>query len=186
MCGSFCNLQLAIDQMRILAQMGEDILPIMSENAYNTDTKFGKAKFFIEQAEEICQKKVIHSIVDAEPIGPSINLKCLCISPCTGNTLAKLSHGICDTSVTMAAKAHLRNERPLIIALASNDVLSLNAPSLAIMLQRKNVFFLPIAQDDAIKKPRSAICRFELIGEAIKYAQKGKQLQPILWCERCE
>jgi len=183
MCGSFCNLKAAINQLRILSQSGEDILPIMSQNAYDTDTKFGNAKDFIDEVETICGKKIIKEIREAEPIGPQIYLDCLCIAPCTGNTLAKLSHGICDTSVTMAAKAHLRNERPLVLALASNDVLSLNAPSLAIMLQRKNVYIVPIGQDDAVKKPRSAVCRFELIGETIKEARQGKQIQPILWCD---
>lgn len=183
MCGSFCNLRKAIDQLRNLAASGEEILPIMSQNTYYTDTKFGKAKDFVKEVEEICGKKIIKEIPEAEPIGPQIKLDCLCIAPCTGNTLAKMAHGICDTSVTMAAKAHLRNERPLVIALASNDVLSLNAPSLAIMLQRKNVYIVPFEQDDALKKPRSAVCRFELIADTINEAKQGRQIQPILWCD---
>lgn len=166
--------------MEKLVGQGYEILPIMSFNVYNTDTKFGKAKDFIDRVEKITGKSVIHTIPDAEPIGPAIKLDCLCICPCSGNTLAKLAHGICDTPVTMAAKAHLRNERPIVIALASNDALSGNAENFGRMLSRKNVYFVPLGQDDPIKKPRSMVCDFSKLGETVEKSVKGQQLQPIL------
>lgn len=183
LCGSFCNMKRSIDELENLVSKGYDILPIMSENAYYTDTKFGKAKDFCDNIRKITGKDIINSITLSEPIGPKIKLDCLIIAPCTGNTLAKMAHGICDTSVTMAAKAQLRNERPVVIALASNDALSLNAPSLAIMLQRKNVYFVPFCQDDMKTKPRSAVCVFSLIEETMNNALKNIQMQPILWCD---
>lgn len=179
-CGSFCNMQRAVSEMERIVLSGVEVLPIMSFNVYGTDTKFGKAQDFIKKVEEITGKSVIHTIPDAEPIGPAIKLDCLCICPCSGNTLAKLAHGICDTPVTMAAKAHLRNERPLVIALASNDALSGNAANLGAMLTRKNVYFVPFGQDDPLKKPRSAVCDFSMLSETIENAIAGRQLQPIL------
>ncbi len=181
MCGSFCNFKTCLGILKELTEKGYDVLPIMSENAYSTDTKFGKAEDFNSKIKEYCQKEIIHEIKTAEPIGPSVKLDCLCICPCTGNTIAKLAHGICDTPVTMAVKAQLRNERPVVIALASNDALSLNAASIGTMLGRKNVYFVPFCQDDPDKKPRSAVCRFELLESTMKYAIQGKQIQPILY-----
>ena len=170
----------AVEEMEKLVGQGYEILPIMSFNVYNTDTKFGKAKDFIDRVEKITGKSIIHTIPDAEPIGPAIKLDCLCICPCSGNTLAKLAHGICDTPVTMAAKAQLRNERPIVIALASNDALSGNAENFGRMLSRKNVYFVPLGQDDPIKKPRSMVCDFSKLGETVEKSVKGQQLQPIL------
>lgn len=179
MCGSFCNMQRAVDEMKALTDKGYDILPIMSYNVYKTDTKFGKAQDFISKVTEITGREIIHTIPDAEPIGPKIKLDCLCICPCSGNTLAKLAHGICDTPVTMAAKAHLRNERPLVIALASNDALAGNAVNVGIMLSRRHVYFVPFTQDDPGKKPRSVVCNFSLLEETIDNAMQNKQIQPI-------
>ena len=180
MCGSFCNFKACFEELERLVKSGEDVLPIMSYNVISTDTRFGKARDFIEKAERLCGKKVVRTLEDAEPLGPKIPLECLCICPCTGNTLAKLSCGICDTPVTLAAKAHLRNDRPLVIALASNDGLCGNAENFGRMLARRNVYFVPLRQDDAMKKPRSLVCEFSLLQDTLERAKKGIQMQPIL------
>lgn len=180
MCGSFCNMENAFVELEKLVMCGEEVLPIMSYNVYNTDTRFGKAREFIERAEALCKRNVVCTLTQAEPLGPKIKLDCLCICPCTGNTLAKMSCGICDTPVTLAAKAHLRNDRPLVIALASNDSLSLNAENFGRMLARRNVFFVPLRQDDADKKPRSMVCDFSCLSKTIEKAKQGVQIQPIL------
>ena len=180
MSGSFCNIKKATKELERLIERGDELLPIMSYNVYNTDTKFGKAEALRSYVRDITCTEIIHTIPDAEPIGPAIKLDCLCICPCSGNTLAKLAHGICDTPVTMAAKAHLRNERPIVIALASNDALSGNAENFGRMLSRKNVYFVPLGQDDPIKKPRSMVCDFSKLGETVEKSVKGQQLQPIL------
>ena len=180
MCGSFCNFKYAFDELEKLVESGQEVVPIMSNNVYTTDTRFGKAGDFIKRAEELCKRKIVHTIEDAEPLGPKIKLECLCICPCTGNTLAKLSNGICDTPVTLAAKAHMRNERPLVIALASNDGLLGNAENFGRMLARRNVYFVPLRQDDAKGKPRSLVCDFSKLQETIENAKQGVQIQPIL------
>lgn len=180
-CGSFCNHKRAFAVLEEFISKGIDILPVMSEKVYTTDTRFGKASDFIKRVEETCGKRVIHTIEDAEPIGPEISLDCFVICPCTGNTAAKMAHGICDTAVTMAAKAHLRNERPVVIAFASNDALSLGAPNIGILLQRKNVYYVPVSQDDAVKKPRSLICDFDRVYETYTDALLGRQTQKIVF-----
>ena len=180
MCGSFCNFKAAFNELELLINNGNEVIPIMSYNAYRTDTRFGKAEDFIKRAELLCKRKVVCSLNDAEPLGPKIKLDCLCICPCTGNTLAKLSCGVCDTPVTLAAKAHMRNERPLVIALASNDGLSGNAENFGRMLARRNVFFVPLRQDDSAAKPRSLVCDFSKLSDTMRYAMNGMQLQPIL------
>lgn len=180
MCGSFCTIQNAIDEMKRLVENRKDILPIMSENAYNTDTRFGKCIDFRKEITDICGRDIIHTIVDAEPLGPFISLEALVICPCTGNTMAKLACGITDTTVCMAAKAHLRCERPLVIALASNDALSANLKNIATLRNRKNVFFVPMKQDDAQKKPSSLVAKFSCLGETLEYAMGNKQYQPFI------
>lgn len=179
-CGSFCNFSNAFKILEELIEKGEDVVPIMSYNAYATDTRFGDAAYFIEKAEKLCGREVVSTLKDAEPLGPKIKLDCMCICPCTGNTLAKLSNGICDTPVTLAAKAHMRNERPLVIALASNDGLLGNAENFGRMLARRNVYFVPLRQDDAKGKPRSLVCDFSKIHETVDNAKRGIQIQPIL------
>ena len=155
LCGSFCTFEASFSALTELKNTYEDILPIMSFNAYSTDTRFGKSEDWIAKIEELCGKSVIHSIRDAEPLGPKIALDALVIAPCTGNTLAKLANGITDTPVCMAAKAHLRSDRPLIISLATNDAMSANLGNIATLLARKNVYFVPMKQDDPVKKPHS-------------------------------
>ncbi len=179
MCGSFCTFK---DSYAILCNLKKkygEIIPIMSLNAYSTDTRFGKASEWIERIETLCERKIIHTITDAEPLGPKISLDALIISPCTGNTLAKLANGITDTPVCMAAKAHLRSDRPLVIALASNDAMSANLSNLAKLLSRKNIYFTPMCQDDPVKKPHSLVADFTLLENTLENALQGKQIRKL-------
>ena len=179
MTGSFCMFEIAIKQMEKLVEIGYNIIPIMSFNAFNLDTKFGKAADFRNRVEEICGRKIINSIPDAEPIGPQKLTDVMLIAPCTGNTLAKLCRAVTDTSVTMAAKAHLRTQRPLVLALATNDALGASAQNLGRALNTKNVYFVPLRQDDPENKPTSLVCDFEKISETLTAALENKQIQPI-------
>ena len=178
-CGSFCTHSNSLDQLENLKMQGYDILPIMSENVYSTSTRFGRAEDLIKKVENITKNKIIHTIVDAEPLGPKIKLDALLIAPCTGNTLAKIARGITDTAVTMTAKAHLRADRPLIIALCSNDALSANLQNISILLERKHVYFVPLKQDDPTRKPHSLISEFSLLPQTLSYALESKQLRPL-------
>ena len=178
-CGSFCTHRKSVAELKSLRAQGYDILPIMSDNVYNIDTRFGKASDLVREVEEITGNRVVHTIVDAEPLGPKISLDALIISPCTGNTLAKIARGITDTSVTMAAKAHLRSDRPTVLALCSNDALSANLQNISILLERKNVFFVPMKQDDPSGKPHSLVCEFSLLNQSCKGALERRQIQPL-------
>ena len=169
--GSFCTLAAAIDQMELLSKTGCKIIPIVSESVASTDTPFGKAADFIERIEKICACKVVKTIVDAEPVGPKKLLDLLVVMPCTGNTMAKLYNGITDTPVTMACKAHLRNGRPLLIAPATNDGMSMNARNIGGLLNIKN---------DCYRKPTSLIANQDLLIPAIEKALSGECLQPQL------
>lgn len=180
MCGSFCTFKEVIGVMEKLVSSGYGIVPIMSFNAYLTDTRFGKASDHIEKIEAVCGRKIIASITDAEPIGPQKLVDIMVIEPCTGNTLSKLANGITDTPVTLAAKSHLRNERPLLIALSTNDALSASAKNYGRLLNTKNVYFVPFRQDNPIEKPRSMIADFSRTENAIIEALKNKQIQPII------
>ena len=180
MCGSFCTLKRAVEEIKVLKEKDFDIYPIMSPITYSTDTRFGKAADFIGEVEEICGKKIISTVKEAEPIGPKGLLDVLVISPCTGNTLGKIANGITDSSVSMAAKAHLRNGRPLVLTIATNDALSASAKNIGSLMNTKNVYFVPFGQDDAFKKPTSLIANFSLIYDTVISALDGKQLQPIL------
>jgi dipicolinate synthase subunit B len=179
MCGSFCTLNEAIEILKLLCQ-SYNVIPIMSPITYDTDTRFGTAKERILQVESATGNKVIHTVFDAEPIGPKKLLDALVIAPCTGHTLAKLNYGITDTAVTMAAKVHLRNARPLIIALATNDALSGSAKNIGSLLNYKNIYFVPFAQDDSKTKPTSCIADFSQIEKTIALALGGNQIQPII------
>lgn len=178
-CGSFCTHERSVKALLEIAHSGNQILPIMSECVYQTDTKFGKAEDLKKRVTEICGRDIIHTIVDAEPLGPKIELEALIISPCTGNTLAKIANGITDTAVCMAAKAHLRSDRPLVIALASNDALSANLKNIGTLLSRKCVYFTPMSQDDPQKKPHSLVADFDLLPMTLQMALNGKQPQNI-------
>lgn len=178
-CGSFCTIKNAVEQLEKLSSEF-DIYPVLSFNASSLDTRFGKADDLINHIEKICSKEVIQTIEAAEPIGPKIKPDIMIIEPCTGNTLAKLASGIADTPVTLAAKAHLRNNNPLLIAVSTNDALASAAKNIGQLLNNKNIFFVPFRQDDCENKPRSAISDFSLTKDAIESALHGKQLQPIL------
>lgn len=179
MCGSYCTHKIALTQLERLIQSGFEVQPIMSENVYATDTHFGTAEALKKRVGELCGRPIIHTIVEAEPLGPKAPLETLLICPCTGNTLAKIALGITDTSVTMAAKAHLRSDRPLVIALASNDALSANLKNIGLLLSRKCVYFVPLRQDDPEKKPHSLVADFSLLLPTLEYAEQGKQYQRI-------
>ena len=179
MCGSFCTFNRVLQVFRRLTEK-YDVVPIVSETAAHTDTRFGKAELFREVLEEYSGRDIIDSIPAAEPIGPKKLLDALVIAPCTGNTLAKLANGIADSSVTLAAKAHLRNGRPLIIAVSTNDGLGANAQNIGRLMARRNVYFVPFGQDDAAGKPDSLVAEFERIDETVEFALRGEQIQPML------
>ncbi|MGM9552182.1 MAG: dipicolinate synthase subunit B [Clostridia bacterium] len=178
--GSFCTFDKVINELVKLSEIYTDITPIMSINAATTNTRFGSAGYFKEKISSVCKKDVITTVSQAEPIGPGKLLDILIIAPCTGNTLSKLAQGLTDTSVTMAAKAHLRNERPLLIAPSTNDGLGANAKNLGMLLNTKNIYFVPFGQDDPFKKHRSLVSDFSLIPKAIEEALENRQIQPIL------
>lgn len=182
MCGSFCTFKKAIAALEKLSQTGANIIPIMSEMSYNTNTRFGKAEDFIKKIKDITGNDIIKSVKEAEPIGPKGLLDLLVVMPCTGNSLAKISGGIADTSVTMAVKAHLRNARPVLIAVSTNDGLGCAAKNIGALLNYKGIYFVPLAQDDCEKKPNSLVADFDKLNEACVAALSGKQLQPVLCC----
>lgn len=180
MCGSFCTFQKALDAAKNLKSAGADIIPIMSETAYSTDTRFGTALNFRKELEEITGRQILHTVYETEPIGPKKLLDALVILPCTGNTLAKLSNAVADSSVTLAAKAHLRNKRPLVIGVSTNDGLGGAAENIGRLLARKHCFFIPFGQDDYIHKPNSLVADFTKLNKTITDALENKQFQPIL------
>lgn len=179
-CGSFCTWGAAMAALEQVAGRYGDVTPIVSEIGAATDTRFGNAHDFMREMQRICDKRPIDSIRAAEPIGPRKLLDVLVICPCTGNTLAKLAAGITDTSVTMAAKAHLRNGRPLVVAVSTNDGLASSAKNIGTLLDKKNVYLVPFRQDDPAKKPTSLVADFPRVPDAIDAALRGEQLQPVL------
>ena len=179
LCGSFCTFEKVLGEMEKLAEI-YDITPIMSEGAASINSRFGKAEDFIRRITEICGKTPITSIAGAEPIGPKALLDVLLIEPCTGNTLGKLANGITDTAVTMAAKAHLRNGRPLVLAVSTNDALGASAQNIGKLMNAKNVYFVPFGQDSPEGKPASMVAHFEKSEKALEAALSGKQIQPII------
>ncbi len=178
--GSFCTFQQIFTELEQLAQTGASLYTIFSDNAHLTDSRFGKAETFLEKARAITGREPITTIPDAEPIGPKALFDILLIAPCTGNTLSKLANGISDTPVLMAAKAHLRNNRPLVISLSTNDALGMNLKNIGILLNTKNIYFVPFGQDNYRKKPNSMIAHTELIPQTIEQALSGKQIQPVI------
>lgn len=179
-CGSFCTHAKAMEALEQVKARFSTVIPIVSECTAATDTRFGPAHELMREMERICDRRVISSIREAEPIGPKKLLDLLIIAPCTGNTLGKLACGITDTAVTMAAKAHLRNQRPLLIAPSTNDGLTASAPNLGALLSRKYIYFVPFGQDDPMKKPTSLVADFSLVADAAQAALEGRQLQPLL------
>lgn len=178
-CGSFCTHGVSVNILEQLIKDGYEVQPIMSEEVYQTNTRFGTANELKLRVEALCGKKIIHSIVEAEPLGPKVKLDALVISPCTGNTLAKLANGITDTAVCMAAKAHLRSDRPLVVALASNDALSANLRNIGTLLSRKHVYFVPMIQDDPNNKPHSLVANFDRLPETLERALRGMQCRKV-------
>lgn len=179
MCGSFCTFSQVFPVMEQLAREHE-VIPIFSSVSYTTDSRFGTAQAHIRRAAEICGTDPLYTIAQVEPIGPKKLLDVLVIAPCTGNTLAKLAHGIADTSVTMAAKSHLRNGRPVLVAVSTNDALGSAAENIGRLLARKHYYFVPFRQDDAIKKPRSMVADFSAIPQALEAALEDRQFQPVI------
>ena len=179
--GSFCTFSRAFAQMRLLAQEGYAITPIMSENAYSTDTRFGRAADWVRQAEELSGHSVVHTIAQAEPIGPKKLLDLLVIAPCTGNTLGKLACGIYDTAPTLAVKSHRRNDRPVLIAVSTNDALSGSGAAIGLLMNRKGFYLVPFEQDDFRSKPTSCVADFTKILPAAEAAMEGRQLQPVIF-----
>ena len=179
LCGSFCTYERVFPVMTALAE-NHRITPIFSRAAATLDSRFGTSAEFLAKAEEICGVPPLLTIPDVEPVGPKKLFDILIIAPCTGNTLAKLAHSIADGPVTMAAKSHLRNGRPVLIAVSTNDALSGAAENIGRLLNRKHYYFVPFGQDDPVKKPNSMVAHFEMIPQAIGAAIDGRQMQPIL------
>lgn len=181
LCGSYCTFKNVIEQLKELVKDNEiNIIPIMSENAYSLDTRFGKAEDFVREIEEITKTKVLHTLSEVEPFGPKKTLDALIIAPCTGNTLAKLASGVADTSVTFAAKAHLRNERPVIIGISTNDALTAAAKNIGLLHNTKNIYFIPYRQDNYKEKPNSMISDFTKTRAALDCALRREQTQPVI------
>ncbi|MCI7323239.1 MAG: dipicolinate synthase subunit B [Lachnospiraceae bacterium] len=181
--GSFCTFAKTRKQVIRLTEMGANVIPIFSYQAQNCDTRFGSAKEFVEGICDITGNEGIKSMQQAEPIGPNNFLDIMVIAPCTGNSAAKISNGITDTPVLMAAKAHMRNGKPLVIAISTNDALGINFKTIGTLMNMKNIYFVPFGQDNCKSKPNSMIAKMELLPETIEAAMKGKQIQPILVTE---
>ena len=179
MSGSFCTFQDVLQEMKILSQT-YDITPILSEASYTTDTRFGTAQEFQAQIESICGRQILHTLEAVEPLGPKKLLDILLVAPCTGNTIGKLANGIADSPVTFAVKAHLRNARPVVLAISTNDGLSASAENIGKLLNRKHYYFVPFRQDAPQVKPYSTVADFSLLPETVAFAMMKQQLQPIL------
>lgn len=178
--GSFCTYDKIFKEIKSLTDTGANIYTIFSGNAANTDSRFGMGSDFLKLAKELTGKEPITTIPDAEPIGPKAMLDVLAIAPCTGNTLSKLANGISDTPALMAAKAHLRNNKPVVISLSTNDALGMNLKNIGILLNTKNIYFVPFGQDNYKSKPNSMIAHTGLLANTIELALEGKQLQPVI------
>ena len=178
--GSFCTFDKIKSQIKVLKDEGADITPVFSFNAYNMDTRFAKAKDFIDEVKSITGKEGMSTIQQAEAVGPHKLFDVLVIAPCTGNTMAKLANGITDTPVLMAAKAHLRNNRPLVISISTNDALGINLQNIGKLMVMKNIYFVPFGQDDYVKKPNSMVADVSKIGETVEAAINKEQIQPVV------
>ena len=179
--GSFCTFDKILPQIKILKDEGADVTPVFSFNTQNMDTRFYKSHDFLKDVKNITGKDGIKTIQQAEQVGPKKLFDAMVIAPCTGNTIAKLANGITDTPVLMAAKAHLRNERPLIIGVSTNDGLSMNLQNIGRLMNIRNIYFVPFGQDDPIKKTRSLVCYLDKIKPTIELAMRNQQIQPIVY-----
>ena len=178
--GSFCTLELIMPEIEKLINEGAEVYPIVSYSVDQFDTRFGTADYFKDKLKQITKKEIISTVAQAEPIGPKSYLDVLVVAPCTGNTLSKIANAITDTPVTMAVKAQLRNNKPVVIAVSTNDGLGLNAKNLGELLSVKNIYFVPFGQDDPIKKSNSLVAKYDMIIPTIMEALNGKQIQPLL------
>ena len=178
--GSFCTYEKVFEQLEKLKEAGAEIVTVFSGSSQAIDSRFGEAADFMEKAEQITGTKPLLTISQAEPIGPKSLLDLLIILPCTGNTMAKLANGITDTPVLMAAKAHLRNEKPLLISISTNDALGMNMKNIGLLLNAKNIYFVPFGQDAPEKKPNSMVAKTEFVIPAAEAALEGKQYQPVI------
>jgi dipicolinate synthase subunit B len=178
--GSFCTFDRVFPEIKRLVEEGAEVFPIISESVDNWETRFATSSEIKLKLDCITGKKITGTVVEAEPIGPQKLFNILVVAPCTGNTLGKLANAITDTSVTMAVKAHLRNQRPVVLAISTNDGLGANAKNLGLLLNMRNVYFVPFGQDDPIKKCNSLVAKFDMIMPTIQEALNGKQLQPLL------
>lgn len=179
LCGSLCTFRKSIDTLRLLAQ-DYAVIPIFSEAAHEIDSRFGTAAGFRQEVEDICGTRILHTLAQVEPLGPKKQLELLAVAPCTGNTLGKLANGIADSPVSFAVKAHLRNARPVVLAISTNDGLSGSAENLGRLLNRRHYFFVPFGQDSPQGKPYSLVADFEKLPETVALALGGRQLQPLL------
>lgn len=180
MTGSFCTFKKTIEQVKVLVEQGADVLPIMSFNAAGIDTRFGRAVDFENQLENMTGHPVIKTIFEAEPIGPKDPLDAIVVAPCTGNTLGKLAQGITDTPVTMAVKASLRNEKPVVVAVSTNDGLGTSAKNIGTLLNAKHYYMVPFRQDDPVKKHNSLVADMTKIADTVQLALDGVQIQPVI------
>jgi len=180
MTGSFCTFKQVFEAWKLLKETGADLTPIMSFNACSLDTRFCPARDAVEKFEEICGKQVLNTIPAVEPIGPKKMLDLMIVAPCTGNTIAKIANGITDTPAVLAVKSHLRNGRPVLIAVSTNDALSGSGQNIGRLMNTRNIYFVPFRQDDSAGKPTSCVADFDLLAKSAKMALEGRQMQPIL------
>lgn len=178
--GSFCTFEKSLNALNDLVLAGHNVTPIMSEIAYSTDTRFGTAEYFKKKLVDICQNDIIHTIKDAEPIGPKNMFDVLAVVPCTSNTLAKLALGINDATITMAVKSHLRNDKPVVIGVSTNDALGNSAKNIGALMNYKNYYFVPMSMDNPVLKPKSIVCDFTKVCKTIELAKDKKYMQKIL------
>lgn len=181
MTGSFCTFSKAFEQAELLINSGAELIPIMSFNAFSISTRFGTAYENVSKFEQLCGKKIIATIEGAEPIGPQKMADIMLVAPCTGNTLSKLALSITDSPATMAVKSHIRNARPVVLAVSSNDALAGSNKNLGLLMNSKNYYFVPMSQDDCHNKPTSMVAEYHLIPQTIQYALQGQQIQPVIF-----
>ncbi|NLJ41656.1 MAG: dipicolinate synthase subunit B [Clostridiales bacterium] len=179
-CGSFCTFETIIPEIKKLVIKGANVVPVFSKPAYSWDTRFFSASEFRTIIESITGENIVHSIIDAERFGPDNKMDIMVVAPCTGNTMAKLANGITDSAVTMACKAHLRNNNPVVLAIATNDGLGANARNIGALLNRKNFYFVPFGQDEPCTKSNSLVAKFEMLLSTMAEAVNGRQIQPLL------